>query len=142
MKASSGMKFIDEDEPTNLPHSINSAYLALTSSHNIGSANDGFKNDIQRLIALVMQLESDFTGSSKIALSEDSLKNGLFVISLLGLSGKIQLWKKLDYSEIISSLCANGGGPFIKQLLNGLAKDVHPNNIKSSLSKKRAELTI
>ena len=123
-----GLRFIDEDHPENLVHAVNSAYLALCSSHQLGASA---LDDVTKLMALILRCEADFVGKERIQLSPSALRNGGVILCMLGLGGKIRLWPNLQWDVALKRLWPGKQSQFLEKLQRGFQVEVQQKKRKS-----------
>ncbi len=131
-----GLRFIDEDHPENLVHAINSAYLSLCTSHQLGSVELA---DVTKIIALLLRCEADFLGKEKIHVSSAALRNGGVVLCMLGLGGKIRLWSGIEWKTLLQKFWSQNPNTFLEKLQGGfqVEEQKKKSNRTSSRSRKR-----
>jgi hypothetical protein len=116
-QAKSGLKFIDEGRPENLVESIQSSYLSLCTSHQLGASH---LSDISKILAIIVRCETSFTAQNCVTIEEEGLRNAIFLMSLLGLSGSLKLWKTIDWISLARQVRDQGDSAFIKVVLDGI----------------------
>jgi hypothetical protein len=109
----SGLRFVDEDEPESIIYTVNAAYLGLCQSHSLESINIP---SLAKVFALILRAEGDFCGSVNLKVHSDALRNGAFVVCFLGVAGRVNFWNKPDWAILLAKISAMEPTEFLRGL--------------------------